>query len=87
MPWTPRYLHAVQRRREWPTRVTQAIQVFVQNRVIAHALASTQTPKPPLAAKMLELGAVAAPHSRAVLGLRHTTPSIIRRLRSRRDRS
>jgi 2-polyprenyl-6-methoxyphenol hydroxylase-like FAD-dependent oxidoreductase len=50
---TPHYLRAVQQRREWPTRVTQAIQVFVQNRVIARALSSRQTPKPPLAVKLL----------------------------------
>jgi len=49
----PHYLRAVQKRREWPTRVTQAIQVFVQNRVIARALGSTQKPTPPLAAKLL----------------------------------
>ena len=49
----PHYLRAVQKRREWPTRVTQAIQIFVQNRVIARALGSTQKPKPPLAAKLL----------------------------------
>ena len=49
----PHYLRAVQNRREWPTHITQAIQIFVQNRVIARALGSTQTPKPPLAAKLL----------------------------------
>lgn len=49
----PHYLRAVQKRREWPTRVTQAIQISVQNRVIARALGSTQKPKPPLAAKLL----------------------------------
>ena len=49
----PHYLRAVQRRREWPTRMTQAIQIFVQNRVIAGALGSTRTPKPPLAVKLL----------------------------------
>jgi 2-polyprenyl-6-methoxyphenol hydroxylase-like FAD-dependent oxidoreductase len=49
----PHYLRAVQKRRERPTRVTQAIQIFVQNRVIARALGSTQKPTPPLAAKLL----------------------------------
>jgi 2-polyprenyl-6-methoxyphenol hydroxylase-like FAD-dependent oxidoreductase len=49
----PHYLRAVQKRREWPTRVTQAIQIFVQSRVIARALGSTQKPTPPLAAKLL----------------------------------
>jgi len=31
-------LRAVQRRREWPTRVTQRFQVFVQNRIIGRVL-------------------------------------------------
>jgi hypothetical protein len=49
MPWL-RIISAPSRtRREWPTRVTQAIQIFVQNRVIARALGSTQKPTPPLA--------------------------------------
>ena len=34
-----RHLNAVQRRREFPTRATQALQVFLQNRVIRPALA------------------------------------------------
>ena len=37
----------VQRRREWPTRVTQAIQVVVQKRLIARVLTSTQAIAPP----------------------------------------
>jgi 2-polyprenyl-6-methoxyphenol hydroxylase-like FAD-dependent oxidoreductase len=49
----PHYLRAVQKRREFPTRMTQAIQIFVQNRVIARALGSAQTPKAPLPAKLL----------------------------------
>ena len=35
-------LRRVQRRRQWPTRVTQALQVFVQRRVISHVLAGDQ---------------------------------------------
>jgi 2-polyprenyl-6-methoxyphenol hydroxylase-like FAD-dependent oxidoreductase len=41
---TPEHLRAVQRRRELPTRVTQGIQVFMQNRVIRNVLASSQQP-------------------------------------------
>lgn len=37
-----RDLHAVQRRREFPTRATQSLQVFIQNRIIRHVLASEQ---------------------------------------------
>jgi 2-polyprenyl-6-methoxyphenol hydroxylase-like FAD-dependent oxidoreductase len=40
-------LHAVQRRREFPTRFTQALQRQIQQRVIAHALGSTQQPELP----------------------------------------
>src|SRR5262249_23026362 len=32
-------LRKVQRRREWPTRLTQRLQVFIQNRVISRVLA------------------------------------------------
>jgi len=46
---TPRLsdLDKVQRRRQWPTRVTQWFQVQVQNRVLAPNLRARQTPKPP----------------------------------------
>jgi 2-polyprenyl-6-methoxyphenol hydroxylase-like FAD-dependent oxidoreductase len=37
-------LDAVQRRRELPTRVTQGIQIFMQNRVIRNVLSSTGQP-------------------------------------------
>lgn len=40
-------LRAVQQRREWPTKMTQRMQVVIQNRVITGVLRSTQTPKPP----------------------------------------
>jgi hypothetical protein len=40
---TPKHLRAVQRRRELPTRITQGIQVFMQNRVIRNVLASSQS--------------------------------------------
>jgi 2-polyprenyl-6-methoxyphenol hydroxylase-like FAD-dependent oxidoreductase len=47
-------LAAVQRRREFPTRVTQRLQVIVQNNVITGALSSKATIKPPLPAKLLQ---------------------------------
>jgi 2-polyprenyl-6-methoxyphenol hydroxylase-like FAD-dependent oxidoreductase len=43
----------VQRRREWPTQVTQWLQVFVQNRLIKRVLDSTAALRPPLAMKLL----------------------------------
>ena len=46
-------LRRVQKRREWPTRVTQRIQLAVQNRVIRSVLSATAPVKPPLVAWML----------------------------------
>jgi 2-polyprenyl-6-methoxyphenol hydroxylase-like FAD-dependent oxidoreductase len=39
-PAAVEHLRAVQRRREWPTRLTQRAQVLIQNRVISRVLAS-----------------------------------------------
>lgn len=46
-------LHAVQRRRELPTRLTQSLQLAIQNRVISNVLSATETPRPPVFARML----------------------------------
>jgi 2-polyprenyl-6-methoxyphenol hydroxylase-like FAD-dependent oxidoreductase len=46
-------LRAVQRRREFPTRATQWLQVFLQNRVIGQVLQSTGKLSPPLALRLL----------------------------------
>ena len=46
-------LHRVQRRREFPTRLTQRLQVFVQNRIIGHVLSTQQQLKPPLPVRLL----------------------------------
>jgi 2-polyprenyl-6-methoxyphenol hydroxylase-like FAD-dependent oxidoreductase len=49
-------LQAVQRRREWPARMTQRVQVAVQDRVIARVLQGNATelaPRLPLALRML----------------------------------
>jgi len=51
-PATPADLATVQRRRERPTRMTQALQVAIQNRVISTTLARTTAPKPPLALRL-----------------------------------
>ena len=42
------HLEAVQARRDWPTRMTQRIQVMIQNRLIAEVLDSRRTTRPPL---------------------------------------
>jgi 2-polyprenyl-6-methoxyphenol hydroxylase-like FAD-dependent oxidoreductase len=48
-----RVLEKVQARREFPTRVTQRIQVFLQDRVIRNVLAERDALKPPLFVKLL----------------------------------
>jgi 2-polyprenyl-6-methoxyphenol hydroxylase-like FAD-dependent oxidoreductase len=52
-PVTIQHLRRVQQRREWPTRVTQWLQVAVQRRVIARVLGEPGPLKPPLAARLL----------------------------------
>ncbi len=46
-------LRKVQKRRQWPTEMTQALQIFIQNRVISNVLTMTARPKPPFVVKML----------------------------------
>src|SRR4029077_9904028 len=46
-------LQEVQDRREFPTRVTQAVQVFIQNNVIRSALANQGELRPPLVLRLL----------------------------------
>jgi 2-polyprenyl-6-methoxyphenol hydroxylase-like FAD-dependent oxidoreductase len=46
-------LRRVQRRREFPTRMMQRVQVFVQNRVIQRVLAGQTQPKVPLPIRLL----------------------------------
>lgn len=48
------HLEAVQRRREWPTRITQWLQVQAQQRVIRPALASRQSLTMPLPLKLFD---------------------------------
>jgi 2-polyprenyl-6-methoxyphenol hydroxylase-like FAD-dependent oxidoreductase len=47
-------LNAVQRRREFAVKVTQAAQVAIQNRIIAPTLAATAPVKPPFVLKLLK---------------------------------
>ena len=46
-------LEAVQKRRNWPVRATQAIQVFLQNRMIAPTLAGTRPLRAPWPARLI----------------------------------
>jgi 2-polyprenyl-6-methoxyphenol hydroxylase-like FAD-dependent oxidoreductase len=42
-------LAKVQKRRQWPTEMTQALQLFVQKRVISNVLGMTTQPRAPFA--------------------------------------
>ena len=46
-PVEPEQLAQVQKRREWPTKMTQRLQVLLQNRMITPVLNSTQPVSPP----------------------------------------
>jgi 2-polyprenyl-6-methoxyphenol hydroxylase-like FAD-dependent oxidoreductase len=46
-------LRLVQQRRMWPTRLTQRMQIFMQNRVIRRVLSSTEALTPPLGIQLL----------------------------------
>ncbi len=48
-------LRAIQERRTFPVRFTQALQLTVQNRVISRVLLSTQRPKMPLMFKLFDV--------------------------------
>ena len=48
-----RYLAAVQRRREWPTRIIQAFQAQVQRQILAPALRSSRPFAPPKLLRLL----------------------------------
>ncbi len=65
------HLARVQARREWPTRVTQKIQLIVQNRVVSPVLLGTQRPTPPFIIKLLQMdpGAAGAGITARVIGI------------------
>ncbi|MGH7038560.1 MAG: hypothetical protein ACREE1_10540, partial [Stellaceae bacterium] len=46
-------LKRVQRRREFPTRATQRVQVFIQNRLIGRVLGARGPLRPPLLVRLL----------------------------------
>lgn len=50
---SPEELRRVQRRREYPTKLTQWFQVQAQRRVLAPAIRSQMTPRPPLVLRLL----------------------------------
>ena len=62
-------LRAVQTRRMFPTRVTQAIQVAMQNTVIGPTLRLREQPKPPLALRLMQQFPILQRLPARVLGL------------------
>jgi 2-polyprenyl-6-methoxyphenol hydroxylase-like FAD-dependent oxidoreductase len=48
-------LQAVQTRREWPVRVTQRLQIAVQNRIIGPLLQSTERPRAPWPLRLFDI--------------------------------
>jgi 2-polyprenyl-6-methoxyphenol hydroxylase-like FAD-dependent oxidoreductase len=77
---TLEHLAAVQKRRDWPTRATQRLQLAVQNQVIARALAAEEDFKPPTFVRLLNAFPVLSriPARLIGLGLRpeHVNPEI-----------
>ena len=51
---TSGHLQAIQARRDFPARMTQKIQLTMQNRIIGPALGATREPKPPLLFKLFD---------------------------------
>ena len=45
-------LRKVQRRRGWPTRMMQAVQIFVQTRIVSNVLARQRQPRAPFVVKL-----------------------------------
>jgi 2-polyprenyl-6-methoxyphenol hydroxylase-like FAD-dependent oxidoreductase len=62
-------LRAVQHRREFPTRVTQRLQVFLQNRVISRVLASRRAVRAPLALRLASKSAYLRGLPARIIGL------------------
>jgi 2-polyprenyl-6-methoxyphenol hydroxylase-like FAD-dependent oxidoreductase len=50
----PEHLRRVQRRRQWPTHVTQRLQLILQDRVIRRVLNTTRTPRSPWPVRLLQ---------------------------------
>ena len=50
---TTKDLQLVQQRREWPTRMTQRVQLAIQNRVIRRVLSGSSRLSPPFAIRLI----------------------------------
>jgi hypothetical protein len=47
-------LEAIQARREWAVRITQRVQLTIQNQVIGRVLAADHRPRAPMALKLFD---------------------------------
>jgi 2-polyprenyl-6-methoxyphenol hydroxylase-like FAD-dependent oxidoreductase len=54
-PVKPSDLQAIQQRRMWPARMTQRVQLIMQNRLIGPALQGVRRPKPPFLFELLNV--------------------------------
>ncbi len=76
------HLRRIQKRREWPTRVTQGLQVAVQRRIITRVLAGTGPLTPPLPLRLIaKIPFLPRIPARIVgLGIRpeHVSPELLR---------
>jgi 2-polyprenyl-6-methoxyphenol hydroxylase-like FAD-dependent oxidoreductase len=79
---TPEYLRRVQRRREFPTRATQWLQLAVQRRVIAPALNETAAFQPPLLLHLMAKISVLRRIPARLIGVgvrpEHVSPAILK---------
>jgi 2-polyprenyl-6-methoxyphenol hydroxylase-like FAD-dependent oxidoreductase len=63
-------LRAIQKRREWPTKMTQRVQVFIQNKILARSLASTtQSNDLPFSLKVIQRFTIFQRFPASVFGL------------------
>jgi 2-polyprenyl-6-methoxyphenol hydroxylase-like FAD-dependent oxidoreductase len=75
-------LSAIQRRREFPTKVIQGIQLLIQNKIMTQVLNTTQTFKPPLILRMLDRIELLRNIPAYIVGIgprpEHINPSLLR---------
>ena len=85
------HLAAVQRRRDWPTRMTQRFQLAIQKQVISRALAAEEDVTPPLFVRVLGALPVLSRIPARLIGMgfrpEHVRTSAAGRARARRGRT
>jgi 2-polyprenyl-6-methoxyphenol hydroxylase-like FAD-dependent oxidoreductase len=74
------HLVQVQRRREWPTKMTQRFQLFVQNRLISEVLNETAQMRPPLFLRLVNRWALLRRLPARLIGLGFRPEHVTQRL-------